>query len=133
MLHYEDEFMKVRAKDVSYATSLLFDGCIREAKTFTRGACQHAVAGFGMIGLTNVYDSLTVVKQFVYDEKRFTMQELVDALKNDWHGYEDMRTQIIKCGHFFGNNRAVSNDVALLWNETLYKYTEDKTSALGYH
>lgn len=133
MLHYEDEFMKVRAEDVSYVTSLLFDGCIKEAKTFTRGACQHAVAGFGMIGLPNVYDSLTVVKQFVYDEKRFTMQELVDALKNDWHGYEDMRAVIAKCSRFFGNDSAVSNDIAALWNKTLYEYTKGKTSALGYH
>ena len=57
-------------------------------------------------------DSLSVTKQFVFDEKICTMKELVDAVKNNWAGYEDLRTIIMKKGKFFGNDDDCSNEVA---------------------
>ncbi len=64
------------------------------------------------MGITNVIDSLIVVKQFVFDEKLFSMKELVCAINADWTGFEDMRTLILKKGDFFGNDTERSNFVA---------------------
>ncbi len=61
------------------------------------------------------------------------MSDLVEALKNDWLGFEDMRTLILKKAEFFGNDGETSNYVAKLFTETLYEYTKDKTSLFGYH
>lgn len=36
-------------------------------------------------------DSLVAVKKLVYDDKKYTMQELLTALQANWQGYEDMR------------------------------------------
>jgi formate C-acetyltransferase len=85
------------------------------------------------IGITNAIDSLCVVKQFVFDEKRFTMNELIAALNADWQGYEEMRNMIIKRGKFFGNDDDTSNGIAQrLYNE-LYLFLKDKTNLFGYH
>lgn len=133
MVHYDNELMKIRAKDISYVTALLFTDCIESAKPFTEGGCKNVVSGAGLIGVTNVIDSLVVIKQFVYDEKSVTMKELVDALKNDWQGHDDLHTLISKRGKFFGNDDETSNYIAKLLCDTLYEYTKDKTSDLGYH
>lgn len=133
MIHYNNEFMKIRGKDISYVTSLLFTDCIKYAKTFTSGACKNVVAGVGLIGITNVIDSLSIIKQFVYDEKIVTMAELIAALKNNWNGYEPLLALIKQRGRFFGNDDETSNYVAKLFADTLYKYTKDKVSDLGYH
>lgn len=133
ILYYEDEFMRVRARDNYYATSLLFTDCIESGKSFTKGACKHAVAGCGLIGITNVIDSLAIIKQFVYDEKAIDMKTLVDALKNNWNGYEDLLALIKKKGDFFGNDGETSNTAAKLLTDTIYNYTKDKTSFQGYH
>lgn len=133
MLEYENKFMSIRAKDTSYVTSLLFTDCIENAESFTRGACKYAVAGFGMIGIPNVIDSLTAIKQFVYDTKAFSMRTLAEALKNDWNGFEDMRMLIVNRCEFFGNDSDISNYTAALFADTVYEYTKDKTSLHGYH
>ena len=133
MIHYDDEFMRIRAKDTSYVTSLLFTDCIESAETFTRGGCKNVVSGEGLIGVTNVIDSLCVIKQFIYDEKIITMREMLDALKNNWNGYEELHALIKAKGKFFGNDDELSNYVAKLFCDTLYEYTKDKTTELGYH
>lgn len=133
IMHYEDEFMRVRSLDTCYVTSLLFDGCIKNADTFTRGTIKHCLSGPGLIGMTNVIDSLAIIKQFVYDEKIVTMREMTDALKNNWNGYEDLHTLITKKGKFFGNDDEISNYAAKLFADTIYEYTKDKTTFQGYH
>ena len=65
-----------------------------------------------VIGLPNVIDSIAITKQFVFDEKLCSMSELVDAVKNNWAGYEDLRTVIMKKGKFFGNDDDCSNEIA---------------------
>ena len=85
-----------------------------------------------LIGITNVIDSLIAVKQFVFDEKLFTMQRLVDALNANWHGYEEMRTVIIKKGKFFGNDDALSNSVVHRLYESFYRYLKNKRNVFGY-
>jgi formate C-acetyltransferase len=85
------------------------------------------------IGITNVIDSLCVVKQFVFDERLFTMQELIDALNANWQGYEDMRTIILKKTSFFGNDDDTSNYVAQMLYRELYEFLKDKTNLYGYH
>lgn len=133
MLKYDDEFMKVRARDDYYATSLLFTDCIESGKSFTKGACKYAVTGCGLIGVTNVIDSLSVIKQFIYDEHIADMKTMLAALKNDWVGYEELLYTIKKKGKFFGNDDETSNYAAHLLCDTLYHYVKDKKSAMGYH
>ena len=48
-------------------------------------------------------DSLSAVKQLVFERKKYTMAELLTALDADWEGYEDMRTDFIKAPKY-GNN-----------------------------
>lgn len=69
--------------------------------------------------IPNVIDSLTIVKQFVFDEKLCSMSELVKALKNNWLVYEDLRTLIMKKGLFFGNDDECSNIIANKFFEAL--------------
>ncbi len=130
---YDDKYNLLRARDINYLSSLLFNGCIENAKSLTQGGGDTVIASPMLIGVTNVIDSLITVKQFVFDEKLFTMQRLVDALNANWHGYEEMRTVIFKKGKFFGNDDALSNSVARRLYESFYRYLKDKRNVFGYH
>ena len=57
----------------------------------------------GAVGGVNTGDSLCAVKKLVFDEKKYTMTELLTALDADWVGYEDMRQDFIKAPKY-GNN-----------------------------
>ncbi len=130
---YDDFFNSRRAEDINYISSLVFNDCIQNAKSLTQGGGNTGVAAPSLVGIANVIDSLCVVKQFVFEEKLFTMKELIDALKADWQGYEDMRTLISKKAHFFGNDDELSNEIAQSVYRELYEYLKDKTNLHGRH
>ncbi len=114
-----EKLQEKRAMDNSIVSNMLLDGCIERAKCFTRGGASKYTAVGILIGLSNVIDSLSVTKQFVYDERIVTMKELTDALKANWSGYEELHSLIIKKGKFFGNDDETSNYVAQLFFKTL--------------
>ncbi len=60
------------------------------------------------------------------------MQTLVDALKANWSGYEDLHTNIAKTGAFFGNDNEISNYCGKLFGNSVYEYMKDKKSDMGY-
>lgn len=130
---YDNFYNKQRAQDINYISSLLFNDCIENAKSLTQGGGNTVIASPMYIGITNVIDSLCVVKQFVFDEKLFTMKELISALHANWQGYEEMRTVILKKGKFFGNDDDTSNYVAQKLYRELYEFLKDKTNLYGYH
>ena len=105
-------FQNIRARDCNLVSNFLLEGCIENAKSCTQGGLERYIAVGLLIGISNVIDSLAITKQFVFDEKLVGMKELVDALKNNWQGYEQLHTIIMKKGNFFGNDDDCSNFVA---------------------
>ena len=130
--YYDDLYNLERAKDINYVSSLFFNGCIENAKSMTRGGVKYAISCIMFLGTVNVIDSLSIVKQFVFDEKIVSMEELTKALQADWTGYETLRLLILKKGKFFGNDDETSNYAAKLFYEDLYEYVKDKRTVFGY-
>ena len=130
---YDDFFNKQRSLDVNYISSLVFNDCVENARSLTQGGGNTVIASPMCIGIPNVIDSLAVVKQFIFDERPFTMKELISALRANWQGYEDMRTLIVKKGKFFGNDDETSNYVGQRLYRELYEFLKDKTNLFGYH
>ena len=131
-LAYDDKFNDIKSKDNEYLSSLFCNSCIDKAKSVTKGAGEIAVCSPECLGITNVIDSLIVVKQFVFDEKVVPMSELIKALQANWVGYEDLRTMILKKGDFFGNDTERSNYIAQKLYQDLYEYLKDKKNLFGY-
>ena len=130
---YDNKYNRERAKDINYLSSIFFQGCVEKAKSLTQGAGDIVIASPMCIGIANVIDSLIIVKQFVFDDKIITMSKLIDALKNNWQGYEELRATILKRGDFFGNDTERSNYVAQKLYQSLYEFLKDKTNIFGYH
>lgn len=130
---YDDKYNSIKARDLNYLSAIFFQGCVEKAKSLTQGAADYVIASPMCLGITNVIDSLIVVKQFVFDEKIVTMAELIDALQNDWVGYEDLHMLILNKGDFFGNDTERSNYVAQKLYRSLYEFLKDKTNLFGYH
>ncbi len=131
-IEFDNKCNAVRARDVNYVSALFFRGCIDKAKSPTRGAADVVICAPMFFGFTNIIDSLIVVKQFVYDEKIITMDELIAALQNNWAGYEELQALIKKKGDFFGNDTERSNEVAERFFETLYGFLKGKKNLFGY-
>lgn len=115
-------FQDVRSRDCNIVSNIFLEGCIERAKSCTQGGLSRYIAVGLPIGISNVIDSLSVTKQFVFDEKLLTMKELAEALKNNWKGYEDVRSIIMKKGDFFGNDTSRSNEMAVRFTKSLAEW-----------
>ena len=132
LLRY-NQLQSIRARDNNLVSSMFFDGSIDRAKSITRGGAKNAMANMGAIGIVTVFDSLAIIRQFVYEEKRISMGTLADALDANWKGYEELLTKIKKDGCYFGNDDDISNECVKRFADSVTAYFANKTSDLGYH
>ena len=78
-------------------------------------------------------DSLMMVKKYVYDKKIITIEQLYNALKNNWEGYEDLRDMILMDEEKFGNNiDSVDNLACEMLNHFTNKVTSRKNKRGGH-
>lgn len=92
--------------------SALIEGCIERGRDYKDGGPLY---GHGQIlaeGAADAIDSLAAVKKYIYEEKRYTMQELVDALTADFEGYEEMYHTLKNSEWKFGNDIPYVDSIA---------------------
>ncbi len=56
-------------------------------------------------------DSLAAVKKLVFDEKKYTMDDLITALEADWEGHEEMRLDFVNNAPKWGNDDDYVDDI----------------------
>ncbi len=125
LLEYQNMFNDIRAKDMNVLSAFLLDGCIENATAPNAFGCEKKIGGFNLMGVTCVIDSLTVIKQFVFDQKRISFQELIEALRCNWEGHKALRQEILKTAKFFGNNDPLSNEMARRFTTELHTITKN--------
>lgn len=130
--YYDDRYNAMRARDVNYISSLFFNDCIENAKSLTQGGGDVVICAPMLMGIPNVIDSLSVVRQFVYEDKLVTMAELVQAVQQNWVGHETLHTLIEKKAPFYGNDDEISNAVSRRLYDSFYGYLKDKRNLFGY-
>jgi len=84
--------------------SLLFDDCIASAKDYHDGGARYNTTYIQGVGLGTLTDSLSAIKHHVFDEKRFTLPELLDALRSDFKDNEKTRQILLNKTPKYGND-----------------------------
>lgn len=84
-------------------TSLTMPDCIEKGKDITNGGSRYAFTGPQGVGLADVTDSLAAIQKVVFEDKIVTMNQLIDALKNDFEGNEKLR-MLLKNAPKYGND-----------------------------
>lgn len=79
------------------------EDCLARGKDVGQGGAHYNSVGCVGAGLANAADSLLAVKRVVFDEKKYTMAELIDALDQDFAGHEPMRQYLLNRVPKWGN------------------------------
>jgi pyruvate formate-lyase/glycerol dehydratase family glycyl radical enzyme len=79
------------------------------------------------VGMINVVDSLAAIKKLVFEEKKFSNQELKDALRSNWKGdgYAEMRKMFLAAPKFGNNDEgvdAIATDLFRFWADTTVQF-----------
>jgi formate C-acetyltransferase len=93
--------------------SLLIEGCTETGRDINTGAAPYNFTGPQGAGVGTVADSLAVIRQFLFDEKRISAKELHDALEADWDGHEVLYHLVNSDKvHQYGNDDDYADDLA---------------------
>ena len=83
--------------------SVLMDDCLECGRDLSKGAKYN---NYGIHGAcaADAADALAAVKKFVFDEKSIGFEELLEALDNNYEGYESLREKLVSDAPKVGNN-----------------------------
>ena len=93
--------------------SLFIDDCIKNGKDYYSGGARYNTQYIQCTGLGTITDSLSTIKKHVFEDKRYTMDELLKAVDKNFEGEEKMRLYIRNHTPFFGNDDDAADDIAV--------------------
>jgi len=67
---------------------------------------------YGVAGIVDCTDSLISLKKLAFDDKKYTMEQVITALRANWEGYEEMRQDFINAPKL-GNDDDYADEVAV--------------------
>jgi len=84
--------------------SLCVEGCFEAGKDVTTGSAKYNFTGVQGVGLADVADSLAALDQLVFKEKRIDMKELLEVLRMNFEGQEELRQLLNNRVPRYGND-----------------------------
>ena len=76
--------------------SVLYDGCIQKGKALFEGGCEYLAGTLEFYGAVDAADSLCAVKKLIFDEKRMTAEEMMEALADNFSDYPAARKMMLE-------------------------------------
>ena len=137
--------------------SLYIDDCIEKGRDYYSGGARYNTTYIQCTGLGTITDSFTALKKHVFEDHRYTMEEMLEACKNNWGapsaplsspegdtnplqgneapsgavGGAVMRAYIRNHTPFFGNDDAYADEIAGRVYEDLVKAIEGRPNTRG--
>lgn len=92
--------------------SAFINDCIERGLSNDSGGARYNDIQPNMLGMTNVIESLNVVKELIFNEQKLTVDEFNEILKNNYEGSEDILAYIKNKVPHFGTDTKETNSLA---------------------
>ncbi|UCH11338.1 MAG: glycyl radical protein [Fidelibacterota bacterium] len=113
--------------------SIMVDDCIAKGKDYNEGGARYNSSYIQGVGLGTITDSLSAIKYHVYDQKTVALKELLQALRSNFDGTEDLRQRLWSTTPKYGNDDDHADDLAKQVFETFYQAVEGQPNTKGGH
>ena len=91
--------------------SLLTEGCLESGRDFNDAGAVYDYYQIMLCGIPNLADSLAVIRKFIYEDKKYTLDELKEILVNNFPD-EAVRQEFINKAPKYGNDISEVDDIA---------------------
>ncbi len=110
--------------------SILYDDCLARGKSLLGGGVRMKGGLIETYGMVNTADSLTAIKNLVYDRKLISLSRLVAALDADFVGYE-REYRLIRSAAKFGNDDNAADEMLCSVSEHVSRHTMAQAERVG--
>ena len=111
--------------------SLVIDDCIANGKDYNDGGARYNTSYIQGVGLGTLTDVLTSVKYNVFDQKKYTLNELLEAALRDFEGDEVLRNDLLNHTPKYGNDDDYADEQAVLIFNLFYESVNGRPTTKG--
>ena len=128
--------------------SLYIDDCIEKGKDYYSGGARYNTTYIQCTGLGTITDCFTALKKHVFEDQRYTMDEMLEACRNNWGTPPSspegdtkeapsgavggaMRAYIRNHTPFFGNDDPYADNIAVRVYDDLVRAIEGRPNTRG--
>jgi len=139
-LHHFIE-VKIRGNQVierMYATympapflSVITDDCIRKGLDYNAGGARYNNTYIQFVGIGSLTDSLSAIRQVVFEEKGLKLGDLVAAMDADFKGEEALRQRLMNRTHKYGNDDDAADDLTVRAFDALVEEVDGRPNTKG--
>lgn len=120
-----------RTDQVKPYKSMLTEDCIENNRDFNNHGARYDYYQVMLGGIPNLADSLCVMKKFVYEQKRYTMRQMLDAIYSNFAD-EAMRLECINKAPKYGNDIDEVDDIAIAVMDYACDRLDELSKKYGY-
>jgi pyruvate-formate lyase len=124
---------EVMNKEVSFLfISLLTDDCLTRGKTVLNGGIRYLGGTNETYGNINASDSLAAIKKLVFDEHKYSLREVVDAMNDNFKNNPKIRMDLMSAPKY-GNDDDYADDLAKALHEYVCLKIQEQAKRFGFY
>jgi len=113
--------------------SVLVDDCIQNGKDYNAGGARYNTAYLQGVGTGSITDCLTSIQYHIFDQKDVTMAEMLDALKKNFKGHDDLRQKLLNETPKYGNDDDRADDNLRRVFQAFFQAVDGRPTTKGGH
>ncbi|WP_195604361.1 trans-4-hydroxy-L-proline dehydratase [Clostridium tyrobutyricum] len=111
--------------------SVITDDCIKSGIDYNAGGARYNTSYIQCVGIATITDSLVSIKKNVFEDKKFSMDELLKACKADFEGYDEIFETVYNNTPKYGNDDDYADDILRDVSNSLQDAIAGRTTPKG--
>jgi len=117
-------------KTINPLLSCLVNDCLERGLDIEQGGARYNWIMPSFVGMSNLVDSLTAIRQTVFTERKYTIAQLKEMIDANYEGFEEQRLEILNKIPKYGNDEDCADGWANLITRHIVSECEKHTPML---
>ncbi len=111
--------------------SILIDDCITNGRDYNAGGARYNTSYIQGVGIGSLTDCFAAMKKHVFEEKTFTMNDLLQVLDVDFDGHEKLRQILLNKSPKYGNDDDAADGLMRACFDVFFNAVDGRPTAKG--
>ena len=122
---------RIWAQNPSPFLSIIIDDCIINGKDYNDGGTKYNTSYIQIVGMGSITDCLASLKYNIYDNQICTMEQMLEVLKNNFEGFEEIRQKLLHRTPKYGNDKEYADGITQQVFEIVYSAIDGRPNTRG--
>ena len=122
---------RIWAQNPSPFLSIIIDDCILNGKDYNDGGAKYNTSYIQIVGMGSITDCLVSLKYNVYDNSIYTMDQMLEALKSNFEGFEEVQQKLLSRTPKYGNDKDYADLITQQIFEIVFSAIDGRPNTRG--